>query len=146
MEAVHHIQQERQHCHSYTSELGDSAEGSQRLTVAGERGSDSSFLVGSDEVESLFCSVPKGFGCIWVCFLVVWLFGCFFLIQCLSTAKAINCPEQGSGAITPLRVSLFLGDSRLVHSVHVVVDNWGLCHRLEGCCAGLLLCSKQMLL
>lgn len=45
-------------------------------------------------------------------------------MQCLSTAKAINCPEQGSGAITPLRVSLLLGDSRLVHSVHVVVDNW----------------------
>lgn len=46
--------------------------------MAGERDSDSSFLVGSDEVESLFCSVPKGFGCIWVWFLVFRLGLVFF--------------------------------------------------------------------
>lgn len=134
---MHHIQEERQHDRSYTSELGDSAEGRQRLTVAGEKDSDPNFLVGNGEVESLFCYRPKGFGCVWVG---------FFLLQCSSTAKAINCPKQGSDAITPPRVSLLLGDSRLVHTMHIVMENWGMCRSLEGCSAGLLLCSKQMLL
>ena len=94
VEAVHCIQQERQQYRSYTSELWDCAEGSQRLTVAGERDSDSSFPVGSDGMESLLCCLPKRFGCVWV-----------FLIQCLSSAKVINCPKQGSDAVTPWRVS-----------------------------------------
>lgn len=111
MEAVHHIQQERQHYRSYTSELWDCAEGSQRLTVAGERDYDSSFPVGSDKVESLLCYLPKRFACVWVFFVFNPV-----LIYC----KAINCPKQSSDAVTPPRVSLLLGDSPLVHTVHAV--------------------------
>lgn len=64
--AVHHIRQERQQSCSYSSELCDCAERSQRLTVARERDADASFLVGSNRVESLFCYLPKSLGCLFV--------------------------------------------------------------------------------
>lgn len=87
------------------------AEGSQRLTVAGERDSNSSFPVGSDKVESLLCYLPKRFGCVW---------GCFSFNPVLIYCKAIKCPKQSSDAISPPRASLLLGDSPLVHTVHAV--------------------------
>lgn len=67
--AVHHIQQERQHHFSYSSELCDCVERRQRPTVARERDADASFLEGSNKVESLFCYLPKRLGCLFVVFL-----------------------------------------------------------------------------
>lgn len=84
VEAVCHIQQERQYYHSYTAALWDSVEGSQTLTVARERDSDSSFPAGSDRVESFLCYLSKRFDCVWG-----------FLIQCLSTTKSHELPKTG---------------------------------------------------
>lgn len=64
-----------------------------RDELAGERDSDSTFPAGSDRAESLFCCLLKSFGCV---FLMCSSFGFVFLIQCSSTAKAVNCPKQGT--------------------------------------------------
>lgn len=83
VEAAHHVPLGRQYYGSNISELWDCTWGSYRWTVAGGRDSDSPFPAGSDRVESLFCCLLKRFGFV-------------FLIQCSSTAKAVNCPKQGT--------------------------------------------------